>query len=144
MPLFDNQVLDRNFADSARPAEMGQALGRRVEMLREPERTLFRLLTAGNVSRRQLAHMLQIPPGTLTRRVRRLANRLHDPIVVMLCEPRCPLPADYRQLGIEHFLQGQSIGQLADLHRMPERRVRDILSFIRGWQKGMALARHSA
>lgn len=141
MPLIDNQVLDRNFSSATRPSEISDALRRRVGMLREPDRTLFQLMLAGNVSRRQVARVLGIPAGTVTRRLRRIANRVHDPIVILLTDSRCPLSPDFRQLGIEHFLQGQSVCELSELHEMRPARVRDVLTFIRGWHKGMTLAR---
>lgn len=143
MPLFDNQVLDRNFSSAARPSTHAGLL-HRAGMLREPDRTLFKLMLSGNVSHRQIARMLQVPAGTVTRRIRRLANRLHDPIVVTLADAHCPLSEEYRQLGLEHFLQAQSVPKLADLHRMSQKQVRDILSFLRGWHKGLTLARGSS
>ena len=49
----------------------------------------------------------------------------------------CPLPGEYRQLGIEHFVQGRSARDLADHHRMTLHTVRKMLAFVRGWHKGM-------
>ncbi len=65
-----------------------------------------------------------------------LYARLHDPLVVALFDDRCPLAADYRQLGTEHYLLGLSPRELADRHRMPHGEVRRMLVFLRGWHKG--------
>jgi DNA-directed RNA polymerase specialized sigma24 family protein len=136
MPIFDNRILDRNFSESFHGRIPGELL-KRVKLLREPERTLFQLLLTGNVSRRQIARMLDLPPGTITRRVQRLAARLHDPLVVALADDRCPLPRHDRELGIDHFLHGMSISQITGAHRIPSSRVRERLAFVRGWHKGL-------
>ena len=57
-------------------------------------------------------------------------------MVAALFDPRCPLAPEYRQLGIEHFLLGASMNQLADKHRLPFPHVRRIIIFLRGWHKG--------
>jgi hypothetical protein len=143
MALIDNQILDKHFDGSAARARLAEAVPeavrKRAAFLLEPERTLFQLLADGSVSRRQVARMLKVPPGTLTRRVQKLANRLHDPLVVALLDnDRCPLASEYRQLGIEHFLQGRTIRNLSDRHRISASKVRDMIQFIRGWHSSRA------
>ena len=46
----------------------------------------------------------------------RLSGRLRDPVVVTLIEHGDSLRQEYWQLGIEYFLRGLSMEDLADLH----------------------------
>jgi hypothetical protein len=139
MPLLDPAVLERQL-NVRTPRHLGdgqRALLKRAELLDPDDRLLVRLAVHNGVSRRQLAQVLHIPPGSVTRRLQRLGARLNDPIVVALLEPRCPLAPEYRQLGVEHFLQGRSMRQLADAHRMALCEVRQMIAYLRGWHRGI-------
>jgi hypothetical protein len=59
-------------------------------------------------------------------------------MVVALVENRGSLPDEYRQIGIEHFLQGMSGPQLADRHQMSAYQVRRIIEYLKVWREGMA------
>lgn len=113
------------------------ALLKRLDLLPDSDRAMVALALEGRVSRREIAQLLGLPPGTVSRRLRRLGNALHDPIVVALVERPIGLPAEYRQLGIEHFLLGFSTRRLADLHQMTRHEVRKALEHIRGWFRGV-------
>jgi len=111
---------------------------RRAKLLPDADRRLIELAVRGTLSCRQIGGAIGVGHGTVARRLARVLARLRDPLVVALLEPTCPLAPEYRQLGVEHFLQGKSMIELADTHRMDRRRVRDVLNFIRGWHGGMA------
>jgi len=115
---------------SAGPHEL---LRRRARFLREQDRALVELALGEKASLREIAQLLGIPAGTVSRRLWRLSARLSDPLVVALLERGDPLREEYRQLGIEYFLRGQSMEELADLHRMSRREVQKALDFVRGW-----------
>jgi DNA-directed RNA polymerase specialized sigma24 family protein len=108
----------------------------RAQWLTPPDRLLIELVLDGRQAMRQIAAFSGVPAGTITRRIRRIVNRLYDPLVVALLDDHCPLPREHRQLGIEHFLQGRTAAQLAELHRMNTYRVHKILEFVRGWHRG--------
>jgi hypothetical protein len=143
MPLLDNQIIDKHL-DGGRTDDAGiggngaipEALLRRAQFLLEPDRTIFNLLARGNVTRRQIARILNLPAGTVTRRIQRLANRLHDPLIGALLDEHCPLPPEHRQLGIEHFLQDVTYERLADVHQLSRYQVRAMIAFVRGWFDG--------
>jgi hypothetical protein len=102
MAVLENQPF------RARPDSGGQVerlLGR-ARFLEEQDRRIVEMLAKGNLSRREVAGLVGISASALTRRVQRLAGRLHDPIVVALIEGDKVLPGELRQLGLEHFLQG--------------------------------------
>ena len=115
------------------PALMG-----RIELLPTRDRAIVELTLRANLSRAGIARALDMAPGQVSRRLRVLYARLHDPLVVALCDDRCPLAPEYRQLGIEHFLLGVRVPQLSDKHRLPQAHVRRMLAYLRGWHKGAA------
>lgn len=117
---------------------MSPALIRRVALLPTRDRAIVELTLRSNLSRTGIARALDITPGQVSRRLRVLYARLHDPLVLALFEQRCPLAAEYRQLGIEHHLLGLSPRELADKHRLPSGEVRRMLVYLRGWHNGAA------
>jgi len=149
MPLFDNQFLDR-MPGPARPLpRVDHSDQPRLDMrfphvglLAPDDRRLLDLALTYRMPHRQIGLALNLPAGTVTRRLKRLLARLHDPLVHALTDANCPLAPEYRQLGIEHFLLGLPTPRLADLHRMSTLQVRQILAFIRGWHRGFS-ALHS-
>lgn len=111
-------------------------LRERIDFLLPDDRLLVELILSGTVSRARAAALLNLPPWRVTRRLRTVSARLHDPLVAALMEPRCPLAPDYRQIGVEHFLTGLSAGKLAAKHSMRPGEVRRMIQFIKGWHRG--------
>jgi DNA-directed RNA polymerase specialized sigma24 family protein len=143
MPLLDPHILERQLNVRATASMSGEqrAILRRAELLAPRDRLLVRLSLHNGVSRRQLGEVLNLRPGTVTRRLQRLGARLNDPLVVALLREDCPLAPEYRQLGVEHFLQGRPMRDLAEAHRMSLSEVRRIITYLRGWHRGMSAAR---
>jgi DNA-directed RNA polymerase specialized sigma24 family protein len=142
MPLRENYLIDQMHVEAARPRptlrearQAGAALLKRAALLLPDDRALIELAVGSCVSHRQLATMLRRPAGTITRRLGRLLARLYDPLVIALLDPRNPLPPEYRQIGVEHLLQGQCVRQIADRHQMHTQRVQRILALVRGWHR---------
>ncbi len=136
MPLRDNFVLDNMLVEQGdRPAliDAQRALLSRAAMLLPRDRTLVELAIKNHASHRQLARMLDLPPGTVSRRLRKLLNRLHEPIVLALLSGRVSLPEEHRQLGVEYFLQGLTIRELSDRHCMNRPEIRRMLEYVKGW-----------
>src|SRR4051812_40729700 len=116
--------------------DMQKALLQRAAVLPSEDRVLIELLIRGQTPRRKIAEILNRTPGTVCRRIQRLCQRLHNPLVIALFDEKCPLPGDYRQLGVEHFLLGLRGRQPAERHRMPLTQVRRMLTTISGWFRG--------
>ena len=114
------------------------ALVKRIELLPTRDRAIVELTLRANLSRAGIARALGMAPGQVSRRLRVLYARLHDPLVLALFDDRCPLSPEYRQLGIEHFMLGSRVPQLSDRHRVPQAEVRRMLAYLRGWHKGLA------
>ncbi|HEY8668352.1 MAG TPA: winged helix-turn-helix domain-containing protein [Tepidisphaeraceae bacterium] len=109
---------------------------RRAQFLRDHDRMLIEMTLHGRASRREIARLVGVPAGTLSRRLQRLAKLLYDPLIVALLDKPGQLRDEVRQLGIEHFLHRRSTRDLADFHRMSEHEVCRIVEFIRGWFRG--------
>lgn len=111
---------------------------RRARFLEDRDRKIIELVARGTLARLEIAKLVGLSGSGLTRRVQRLVERLHHPIVAALVEGGSGLPAECRQLGVEHFLQGKTFGELADVHRMTVWEVRRMIGHIRGWAAGRA------
>lgn len=132
-------ILDEISENPRVSAFSSQRLLDRVRFLDDADQMLFTLIRQGAVSLRQISRLTGVHGGTLSRRLHRLANRLHDPVVAALIDHGKALRPEHRQLGIEHFLHGKNITQLAELHQMTRREVTRILMFLRGWSRGVTL-----
>jgi hypothetical protein len=114
------------------------ALLRRAEFLEPEDRRLIHAVFLESMSLCQIARLFGVNPGTISRRIQRVAARLYNPLVAALVEDHLnqrTLPPEARQLGIEHFLQGKSVRQLADLHQMTRRVVGKMLDDLKTWFK---------
>jgi DNA-directed RNA polymerase specialized sigma24 family protein len=100
---------------------------------RSQDRALLEMALSRQLTRRKIAGLLGIEAGTVSRRVQRLVTRLGDPLVVALLERPGRLPDEFRQLGIEYFVQKRSIEDLADLHRVSRAQVLKMIHYVRGW-----------
>ena len=134
MPLHENRYLDTR-PDTAGdiPRGVPAELLKRAELLPEPDRALVFMSFKASATRHMIACALGLNPGTVTRRLQRIGARLHDPLVIALLDRTCPLVPEYRQIGIEHFLQGFSTHAIGERHRMSHDRVRRMLNAVRLW-----------
>jgi hypothetical protein len=121
--------------------ELLPRLRERINLLEPKDRLLVEMVLSGAVSRRRAGALLNMPTGTVSRRVQRICARLHDPIVRELMDPHCNLAADHRQIGVEHFLGGLTTHQLARKHDMNPADVRGMIEYVRGWHRGVSTRR---
>jgi DNA-directed RNA polymerase specialized sigma24 family protein len=136
MRLRENAVLDRLQVRAKPGAWDGQSeLLERARHLLPADQRLIELVIRNQLTQRQLSNLLEIPAGTVCRRVRKLINRLCDPLVLALLTPANPLPPEHRQLAIEHWLQGQTRSELAERHQLSMTDVHRMLEFVRGWHR---------
>lgn len=142
MPIHENRVIER--ANSSTPVAMDgepTVLLKRARLLEREERLLVELALQGRLSRRKLGEVFHVPAGTVTRRLQRIAARLYDPLVIDLLDDTCPIAPEYRQIGVEHFLQRLSVATIAAKHCMRAADVRASIHFIRGWHRGLRAQR---
>ncbi len=127
--------------DVAARCGLSPALMKRIALLPTRDRAIVELTLRSHLSRAGIGRALGMAPGQVSRRLRVLYARLHDPLVIALSDARCPLAPEYRQLGIEHHLLGARVPKLSDRHRLSAGEVRRMLAYLRGWQSGMIAAR---
>ena len=124
-------------------AAQGDALRQRITLLPADDRAVAELVMCEGASQRQIAALLKVTPGHVSRRIRRIGHRLHDPRVIALLHPDCPLDPDYRQVGVERFLQDKSLKQLAADHACCIAEIRRRLDAINFWFRSLVAARRA-
>jgi hypothetical protein len=107
-----------------------------LEMLLPRDRLLLELGATGDRSIREVSRMVGASPGLMSRRLRSVWKRLHDPLVAHLVEKACPLSAEMRQVGVERHLLGMPPGEIAEKHGMTPAEVRGMLAFLKGYARG--------
>jgi hypothetical protein len=117
------------------------ALWERVELLQRDDRVLVELALRGGVSHRRIAQMVNRTAGCVSRRLARIARRLHDPLVLALLHPACPLEPSSRQIAVERLLSDLSVEELARKHERTRTEVRRIVNLVKLWHRGVAARR---
>ena len=113
--------------------ELRPALARRMEFLDEQARKLLEMTFIGRISRREAAMLMGMSRGGVTRRITRLMNLLHDPLVIGLIEAGEILPEDYREMGLAYFLRGWTVGRIAREFKLSPYFVKRVLTYVRAW-----------
>jgi DNA-binding MarR family transcriptional regulator len=116
-------------------------LKKRISLLKREDQILIELAMSGTASRRRIAELIKQPAGTVSRRLRRLAARLHDPLVLGLLDDDCPLSPQQRQIGVEHLLTRLSVRELAAKHQMSSAAVMRHLHSLRDWHRATRATR---
>lgn len=136
MLLIEPAKLETRSAKNIPVAELGELLAARLRFCSESDQLLLEMLHKNNLSRRKIARLTNRSPGAVARRVRRVINRLSDPLIVALTDPACTLPLEYRELGVQYFLQDLSIPKLMRASKRTRREVEAMIEYIRGWHRG--------
>lgn len=114
-----------------------EGLLKRSAYLSPRDRLLLDLSLKLRLTHRQIAAAMQIPRGSVSRRVRRLLRRLDDPVAVAITDPTCPLPADLKLVARRVLIEGLPATAVArQLHQSPAT-VRAAVGFVRGWFRGL-------
>jgi DNA-directed RNA polymerase specialized sigma24 family protein len=121
-------------------ALQSDALRERIALLLPADRAIAELVLRDGASHRQIASLMNVTPGQVSRRIRRIGERLHDARVAALLHPDCPLEPAYRQVGVERFLQDKSVKELAAEHACAAAEIRRRLDAINFWCRGLAAA----
>ena len=150
--LLSSEALDALSRGSAKPAELRDAQNRharlllaRAAFLPEADRRLLRLALKYRLSVRELGDFLRCNHGSIVRRLRRIRQRLSEPLVAVLVDESCPLPALDRELALDRYVRGRSLRAIAEAHGLPLREVRRRVLWVKGWatgrREGVRLAR---
>ena len=141
MQVTRDIVLESGTPVKAARRDAPDGLRERIALLPDDDKILLELSLDVGASHRQIARALKRSPGTVSRALRALGRRLHDPLVVTLLRPDCPLDPQYRQVAVEHLLTGLTFGELARKHEIPRAQVRRIVQFVRAWHRGIGVRR---
>ena len=122
--------------DRVRRVDLAPALRQRIGMLSDQDRALIELVHLGQVSQRGAARLLNIEPGTVCRRIRRILRRLADPLVRALIDATPPDldPVDGR-IGLAWHLHDRTLADIAAENHLTRYEVRARLAALRGWLK---------
>jgi DNA-binding CsgD family transcriptional regulator len=104
-----------------------------MEFLEPAERRMLELSLSGRLTRAEAAALMGCDRGTVTRRVRSLMRRLHEPIVVALAEEGALLPELHREVGLAFFLRRESIAVIARRYGVSRYGVKRMIDTVRGW-----------
>ena len=118
-----------------------EGLFKRIELLKHEDRLLIELALSSRASTRRIAGLLHCSAACVSRRLRRINARLHDPVVLAMLHPACPLDPAYRQIGVERLLCHHSTRELAERHQRPVTEIRRIVHLVQLWYRGVAAGR---
>jgi hypothetical protein len=114
-------------------AQLGTGLQQRLRFLDEPDRKLLEFTLVGRLSRREAAMLLGMSCGNVSRRIRRLMQVLHEPLVVALIDDGQFMPEMHREVGLAYFLRRWPIPLIAREMEMTRYHVKRVLAYVRGW-----------
>ena len=141
--LYRDEVLDRLSHRALPPAalaqrqtEQAERLLHRAQHLEGADRALLHLALEHHLSTREMAALVGVNHGSVIRRLRRLRQRLTDPLVVALTDAACPLAGDDRDLALAYFMRRQPMRAIARQRGLPLRHVRRRIQYVRGWITG--------
>ena len=121
--------------------ETREILLRRAAYMDAADENLVRLAIDGKHSYRQMTRVMRLASaGGTHRRVRLLIRRLREPVVAALLDFPGDLPADYREIGIRHFLRRQPVRDIAAAMDRPMADVYRVNAYLRGWCKATGRA----
>src|SRR5260221_10724938 len=86
-------------------AALASGVDQRIFFLDPADRKLLEMTVRGTLTRREAGMLVGRTCGTVTRRVRRLLERLHHPLVGALGDFRQLFPEVYRGGGLGDFLR---------------------------------------
>ena len=141
--LYASEVLDRLTRNSVSVRQVRDAqrhgnklLLRRAQFLPEQDQRLLRLALKYRLSIREIATLIGCNHGSVVRRLRRLQQRLCDPIVVALVDRFCPLGSQDREMALDYFLRSRPLCEIARCSGLPPREVRRRILYVKGWASG--------
>ena len=114
-------------------AAVASGVEKRIAYLDVSDQKLLQVTLSGTLSRREAGMLVGLSSGTVTRRIRRLINRLHDPLVAALVENGKLLPDLHQEVGLAYFLRKRPIRRIGVEYGLTLCEVKRILAYIRGW-----------
>jgi hypothetical protein len=114
-------------------AALASGVDKRILFLDPSDRKLLEMTVRGTLTRREAGMLVGRTSGTISRRVRLLLKRLHDPIVAALVDYGQLLPELYREVGLAYFLRRMSLTRISAEFALSRYTAQRMLEYIRGW-----------
>ena len=109
---------------------------RSAALLPEDDRAILGLLQSDPPSSlRQMATLLNLNPGTLSRRITRIHRRLRHPVVASLVTRGHTLSTRFFNIARALFAAGQPARTIARAFNAEDREILAIKRYIEGWSK---------
>ena len=112
---------------------------RRAQLLPSDDQRLLHLALAGHDSPREIAALTNRHPGTVSRRVRALRQRLETPIAQALFLHANTLPESLRHLALAHFMLNQPLHTLRQQLGLTPRELNAQLDYLKAWSHFMTI-----
>lgn len=109
----------------------------RTEGMPRRDRLLLELVLRDGMTHREVADAMAIPRGSVSRRVRRLLRRVHDPLILALQSPTCPLSAEHREPALRVYRDRARQRDVADEFGITVTTLQKRLLFVRAWFRGL-------
>lgn len=116
---------------------IGAGVEKRILYLDLADQKLLQLTLKGTLTRREVAMLMGVAPGTVGRRIGRMMTRLHDPMVAALVESGKLLPELHQEVGLAHFLRRWPLDRIGREYGLNPREVGRMLQYVRGWGGAM-------
>lgn len=110
-----------------------------LDLLPTNDRILLQFGATGDRSIREIGKLIGSNPGGMSRRMRVLWARLHDPLVEHLTCKSCPLSREMKQMGVELRLLGMRPTEIAEKHGMSVPETHRMLAFLKGYARGLGI-----
>jgi hypothetical protein len=114
-------------------AAVSSGVGKRILFLDAVDRKLIELTVKGTLTRREAGMLVGMPGGTVTRRIRRMLERLNDPLVVALVDYGKLLPELHQEVGLAFFLRKRSFSAIEAEFGLSRYAVKRMIDYVRGW-----------
>src|SRR5712671_4112282 len=127
------ELLEERQTKGFERAGLPSGVDQRIFFLDPADRKLLEMTVRGTLTRRGAGMLVGRTCGTVSRRVRRLLERLHDPLVVALVDYGQLLPELYREVGLAYFLRRVPLTRIGVEFGLSRYTARRIIEYIRGW-----------
>lgn len=142
MRLVDHKILERSIrVERIHAGGITPDMAKRMEEMAVSDRLFLQLAMDESRTFREVAVIVGCSAGTVSRRIRSLKARLRNPLVIALFERACPVPEEYREIGLDYFLRGRNTREIAQLRELSRFQVMQLIYFIRTWFSGFCANR---
>jgi|GEM_PF-5165454 len=113
------------------------ALLDRAALLTDADRLLLEMLFVDSLPTRRIGRLLNVPPGTVSRRARRLLRRIYSPFVTALVDSGSQLTPAERKIAAQIYIARRGVLAVAASVGVSRNEVQRATAFVFGWYRGL-------